>query len=126
MNEPSAADQARRLEREIKRLRHELASSVEALPHLRQMVQHSGDGLLLVGPGATILEANARVAHWLGRIPVQLYGQPLERWLQNPGEARVLEQRLAVRRIGIEPFRDHVYGKDHQTSRADRRQLAAA
>ena len=96
MNEPSAADQARRLEREIKRLRHELASAVEALPHLRQMVQHSGDGLLLVGPGATILEANARVAHWLGRIPVQLYGQPLERWLQNPGEARVLEQRLAA------------------------------
>jgi len=31
-----------------------------------------------------------------------------------------------VRRIGIEPFKDYVYGKHHQTSRSDARQLAGA
>jgi len=31
-----------------------------------------------------------------------------------------------VRRIGIEPFKDHVYGTDHQTPRRNSRQLAAA
>ena len=31
-----------------------------------------------------------------------------------------------VRRIGIEPFKDYVYGTDHQTSRRNSRQLAAA
>ncbi|HEY5291936.1 MAG TPA: nitrite/sulfite reductase, partial [Burkholderiales bacterium] len=31
-----------------------------------------------------------------------------------------------VRRIGIEPFKDYVYGTDHQTPRRNRRQLAAA
>ncbi len=31
-----------------------------------------------------------------------------------------------VRRIGIEPFKDYVYGKDHQTARGESRQLAAA
>ncbi len=31
-----------------------------------------------------------------------------------------------VRRIGVEPFKDYVYGKDHQAPRRDRRQLAAA
>jgi sulfite reductase (NADPH) hemoprotein beta-component len=32
----------------------------------------------------------------------------------------------AVRRIGIEPFKDYVYGTDHQTRRRNSRQLAAA
>jgi sulfite reductase (NADPH) hemoprotein beta-component len=31
-----------------------------------------------------------------------------------------------VRRTGIDPFKDHVYGTDHQTSRRNSRQLAAA
>ena len=31
-----------------------------------------------------------------------------------------------VRRIGIEPFKEHVYGTDHQTSRRNSRRLAAA
>ncbi len=31
-----------------------------------------------------------------------------------------------VRRIGIEPFKDYVYGTDHQTPRRDSRQLAVA
>jgi sulfite reductase (NADPH) hemoprotein beta-component len=31
-----------------------------------------------------------------------------------------------VRRVGIEPFRDHVYGTDHQESRRNSRRLAAA
>ena len=90
----AGADQLRRLEREIKRLHHELAAAGEALPHLRQMVQHSADGLILTGPGLAILEANARLAQWLGLPPEQLYGQPLGRWLPIPAQAQVLEQRL--------------------------------
>jgi sulfite reductase (NADPH) hemoprotein beta-component len=31
-----------------------------------------------------------------------------------------------VRRIGIEPFKDYVYGTDHQTPRRNSRQLAVA
>jgi sulfite reductase (NADPH) hemoprotein beta-component len=31
-----------------------------------------------------------------------------------------------VRRIGIEPFKEYVYGTDHQTSRRSSGQLAAA
>ena len=31
-----------------------------------------------------------------------------------------------VRRIGVEPFKDYVYGTNHQTPRRNSRQLAAA
>ena len=85
-----------RLERENKRLRHELEQAVQALPHLRQMVQNSGDLLILVSAGGRILEANARLAEVLGVEPHALYGQPLQRWLRHPGQIRLLEERLAA------------------------------
>lgn len=99
-----AADDPRRLEREIRRLRHELDAAVHALPHLRQMVQFSGDLLLLVGPAGRILEANARCAALLGVPQTALYGQGLQRWIPNPGQALVLEQRLAGLAVG-DPLR---------------------
>ncbi|MEN9767130.1 MAG: Phytochrome-like protein cph2 [Cyanobacteriota bacterium] len=89
-------EERQRLEREIRRLRHELQASVHALPHLRQMVQFSGDLLILVGAGGRILEANGRLAAALGVPQQELYGQPLQRWLVNPGQVRLLEARLAA------------------------------
>ena len=85
-----------RLERENKRLRHELEEAVRALPHLRQMVQFSGDLLILAAAGGRILEANARLAEVLGVEPHALYGQVLQRWLSHPGQIRLLEERLAA------------------------------
>ena len=85
-----------RLERENKRLRHELEEAVRALPHLRQMVQFSGDLLILAAAGGRILEANARLADVLGVEPHALYGQVLQRWLSHPGQIRLLEERLAA------------------------------
>ena len=44
-------------------------------------------------------------------------------------ERRESEEELfidVVRRIGIEPFKDYVYGSDHQARASRRRQLAAA
>lgn len=90
------SDDSRRLERELRRLRHELQEAVRALPHLRQMVQFSGDLLLLVEASGRILEANGRFAELLGLPQEQLYGQPLQRWLANPGQLQVLEARLAA------------------------------
>lgn len=87
-------EERQRLEREIRRLRNELQEAVHSLPHLRQMVQFSGDLLLLTGPGCRILEANQRVAAVLGEDPAQLYGQSLQRWLTNPAQVEQLEQRL--------------------------------
>jgi len=87
-------DGVRRLEREVARLRHELKGAVQSLPYLRQMVQYSGDLLLLVGDAGRILEANGRLAEVLGLTPGEVYGQPLWRWLANPGEAAVLSRRL--------------------------------
>ena len=85
-----------RLERENKRLRHELDQAVRALPHLRQMVQFSGDLLILATAGGRILEANARLAEVLGVEPHALYGQLLQRWLSHPGQIQLLEERLAA------------------------------
>ncbi|MFZ9849552.1 MAG: putative bifunctional diguanylate cyclase/phosphodiesterase [Vulcanococcus sp.] len=85
-----------RLERENKRLRHELDEAVRALPHLRQMVQFSGDLLILASAGGRILEANARLAEVLGVELHTLYGQPLRRWLPHPGQSQLLEERLAI------------------------------
>ncbi|MFM2079982.1 MAG: hypothetical protein RLZZ589_747 [Cyanobacteriota bacterium] len=89
-------DDIRRLERENRRLRHELQEAVRALPHLRQMVQFSGDLLILVEATGRILEANLRLAELLGLPQEALYGQPLQRWLANPGQRQVLEERLAA------------------------------
>ena len=92
----AGSDDRRRLEREIRRLRHELQEAVRALPHLRQMVQFSGDLLILVEASGRILEANGRFAELLGLPQEELYGQPLQRWLANPGQRQVLEARLAA------------------------------
>jgi diguanylate cyclase (GGDEF)-like protein/PAS domain S-box-containing protein len=89
------SDERRRFEREIRRLRHELQEAVRALPHLRQMVQFSGDLLILVEATGHIVEANPRLAELLGLSQAELYGQPLQRWLPNPGQVQVLEARLA-------------------------------
>ncbi len=91
--EPRSAEE-RRLEREIVRLRHELREAVQSLPYLRQMVQFSADLLILAGGGGRILEANGRLAEVLGLPPGVMYGQPLWRWLPNPGQAEVLSRRL--------------------------------
>jgi len=90
------SDDSRRLDRELRRLRHELQEAVRALPHLRQMVQFSGDLLILVEASGRILEANGRFAELLGVPQEELYGQPLQRWLSNPGQRQVLEGRLAA------------------------------
>ena len=85
-----------RLEREIRRLRHELQEAVHALPHLRQMVQYSGDLLVLAGLDGRILEANGRLAEALGVPQEELYGKFLQQWMVNPGQVRLLEERLAA------------------------------
>jgi len=77
-------------------MRHELQEAVHALPHLRQMVQFSGDLLILAGAGGRILEANGRLAEALGVPQHALYGQPLQQWMPNPGQVRLLEERLAA------------------------------
>ena len=91
----SAGEEQRRLEREIQRLHHQLAQAVEALHHLRQMVQESGDVLILVDGAGRILEANGRLAVVLAEPQPTLYGQPLQRWLANPGQSQVLQRWLA-------------------------------
>lgn len=92
----SSAEDRQRLEREIRRLRHELQQAVHALPHLRQMVQFSGDLLILAGAGGRILEANGRLAEALGVPQHALYGERLQQWMPNPGQVRLLEERLAA------------------------------
>jgi diguanylate cyclase (GGDEF)-like protein/PAS domain S-box-containing protein len=89
-------EERQRLEREIKRLRHELTEAVGALPHLRQMVQESGDLLILADQGGRILEANRRLAALLAEPQAALYGQPLQRWLAHPGQGEVLQRWLAA------------------------------
>jgi diguanylate cyclase (GGDEF)-like protein/PAS domain S-box-containing protein len=91
-----SAEDRQRLEREIRRLRHELQEAVHALPHLRQMVQFSGDLLILAGAGGRILEANGRLAEALGVPQHALYGQLLQQWVPNPGQVRLLVERLAA------------------------------
>lgn len=91
-----SAEERQRLEREIRRLRYELKEAVHALPHLRQMVQFSGDLLILAGPGGRILQANGRLAEALGVPQQALYGQSLPQWMPNPGQVRLLEERLAA------------------------------
>ena len=87
----------KRLEREIRRLRHELHESVRALPHLRQMIEFSGDLLILVDGSGRILETNGRLEELLGLSRDQIYGQPLYRWLANPAQVKVLMEHLASR-----------------------------
>ena len=91
-----SAEDRQRLEREIRRLRHELQAAVHVLPHLRQMVQFSGDLLILAGAGGRILEANGRLVEALGVSQHALYGQSLQQWMPNPGQVRLLEERLAA------------------------------
>ena len=84
----------RRLEREVKRLQFELSQAVRVLPHLRQMVEFSGDVLLLLDAELRVLESNGRLATMLGVPAASLYQQPLGRWLAIPQQAEVLAARL--------------------------------
>jgi len=70
----------------------------------------------------------------LGRVIGPAFAQDqvpgvVERLIEVYLEQRDSEEERfidTVRRIGIEPFKEHVYGPDHQTSRRHSRQLAAA
>ena len=91
---PSGAAELRRLQRQVRRLEYELRQAVGALPHLRQMVEFSGDGLLLLDDRLRLLEANARMAELMQVSDAEFYGEPLERWLALAQEAEVLRCRL--------------------------------
>ncbi|MGE5130900.1 MAG: nitrite/sulfite reductase [Sphingomonadaceae bacterium] len=72
----------------------------------------------------------ASLGRALGRaLAAEEVPQAVERLIEVYLERREAhEERFidVVRRIGIEPFRERVYGDDHQEPRARRRQLAAA
>ena len=86
----------RRLQREVIRLRHELAEAVAVLPHLRQMVESSADPLLLLDGNARVLAANGALSRLLGLGFEELLRQPLVRWLPLAQQAEVLQGRLAA------------------------------
>jgi diguanylate cyclase (GGDEF)-like protein/PAS domain S-box-containing protein len=92
--EPQGTSELRRLRRQVRRLEYELGQAVDALPHLRQMVEFSADGLLLLDERCRLLECNARLAELLQQADSQLYQQPLEQWLALPEEVERLRQAL--------------------------------
>lgn len=85
----------RRLLREVSRLRHELSEAVAVLPHLRQMLESSGDPLLLLDGHGLVLAANGALARLLGLASEQVLRQPLARWLPLAQQAEVLQRSLA-------------------------------
>ncbi len=87
-------DQSRRLRRQVRQLEYELTQAVGVLPHLRQMVEFSGDLLLLLNGEGLVLESNGRLASLLALPPVELHRLPLERWLALPSQVAVLRQSL--------------------------------
>ena len=97
---PGEGDQSRRLQRRARRLEYELAQAVRTLPHLRQMVEFSGDLLLLLNGEGLLLEANGRLASLLDLQAVELHRLPLERWLALPSQVSVLRQRLEALSAG--------------------------
>ncbi|MEI7666111.1 MAG: EAL domain-containing protein [Synechococcaceae cyanobacterium ELA263] len=92
--EPGEDDQSRRLRRRVKRLEYELTQAVQVLPHLRQMVEFSGDLLLLLNGEGLLLESNGRLASLLELPAAELHRLPLERWLVLPSQVAVLRRRL--------------------------------
>ncbi|MCX5947934.1 MAG: PAS domain-containing protein [Cyanobacteria bacterium] len=97
---PGEGDQSRRLQRRALRLEYELAQAVRTLPHLRQMVEFSGDLLLLLNGEGLLLEANGCLASLLDLQAVELHRLPLERWLALPSQMSVLRQRLEALSAG--------------------------
>jgi len=100
---PQGSSELRRLRRQVRRLEHELAQAVGSLPHLRQMVEFSADGLLLLDDRFRLLECNARLIDLLQQPDSQLYRQPLEGWLALPEEV----ERLRTALLALEPG-DHL------------------
>lgn len=96
---PQGPAELRRLRRQVRRLEYELAQAVEALPHLRQMVEFSADGLLLLDERFRLLECNSRLVDLLQQPDSQLYQQPLEHWLALPQEVELLGSAL----MALEP-----------------------
>jgi diguanylate cyclase (GGDEF)-like protein/PAS domain S-box-containing protein len=96
---PQGSAELRRLRRQVRRLEYELGQAVGALPHLRQMVEFSADGLLLLDGRLRVLESNSRIAELMEVPDSELYHQPLERWLALPQEAEVLRTSL----LGLAP-----------------------
>ncbi|MEB3331906.1 MAG: EAL domain-containing protein [Synechococcaceae cyanobacterium] len=84
----------RRLEQEVRRLRHELGEALTALPRLRQMVEGSGDLLLLIDPELRLQEANSRLTHLLGLTLETLRGRSLAELLPLAEQYAQLEQQL--------------------------------
>jgi diguanylate cyclase (GGDEF)-like protein/PAS domain S-box-containing protein len=91
---PQGTTELRRLQRQVRRLEYELAQAVDALPHLRQMVEFSADGLVLLDERFRLLECNMRLAELLQQPDSQLYQQHLEQWLALPEEAERLRKAL--------------------------------
>ena len=91
---PQGTTELRRLQRQVRRLEYELAQAVNALPHLRQMVEFSADGLVLLDERFRLLECNMRLAELLQQPDSQLYQQHLEQWLALPEEAERLRKAL--------------------------------
>ncbi len=91
---PQGTTELRRLQRQIRRLEYELTQAVDALPHLRQMVEFSADGLLLLDERFRLVECNTRLAELLQGPDGQLYQQPLEQWLALPQEVEQLRAAL--------------------------------
>jgi len=91
---PQGTPELRRLQRQVRRLEHELSRAVDALPHLRQMVEFSADGLLLLDERFRLLECNARLPDLLQLPDSELYRQPLDRWLALPEEVERLRTAL--------------------------------
>lgn len=85
-----------RLRREVARLRHELRQSVAMLPHLRRMVESSGDPLLLLDGQSLVIACNGAFGRLVGEATSTIQGQALRRWLSLPQQAQVLVGRLAA------------------------------
>lgn len=100
-------DQCRRLRRQVQRLEYELGQAVGVLPHLRQMVEFSGDLLLLLDADGLLLESNGRLASLLGLPVHELHRLPLEGWMALPPQVAVLRQRLEALAAGA-PLRMEV------------------
>lgn len=98
--DPQGSGELRRLRRQVRQLEHELAQAIGTLPHLRQMVEFSADGLLLLDDRFRLLVCNARLLELLEQQDSQLYRQPLERWLALPEEVEQLRAALLALQPG--------------------------
>ena len=86
----------KRLERKVRRLERELASSLTQLPHLRQMVEYTGDMLILLNSEGQIVEYNQRLSTALNIPRNALYQVPLQHILdEKDAQTTLLLETLA-------------------------------